>query len=93
VRALAAATSACDADSLTEPSQDRPSGAEKSTPCRAALSRVGQQVAACGQTIAGRSPAGSQEGHAAGSERLATDVAEWLHEQEAPDDRTYALKK
>jgi hypothetical protein len=48
---------------------------------------------ACGQTIASRGPAYSQEGHAARRERLATDVVEWEHEQEPPDDLTYALKK
>ena len=41
---------------------------------------------ACGQTITDHGPAGgparSQEGHAAGCERLADEVAKWEHEQE-----------
>jgi hypothetical protein len=43
---------------------------------------------ACGQTIADHGPAGSparsQEGRAAGCERLVGDVAKWEHEQELP---------
>ena len=42
---------------------------------------------ACGHTVADHGPAGSparsQQGHADGCERLAADIAEWQHGQEA----------